>query len=183
MPFNKIEMADKFRLLLTAISVAAILLYQPSAYSAEPSSDYPWIRTQPSSLTLDQCKLAMKHDSNFWWSNGKCHIKFIRYAAGVAIEPIQAIENPSVGRNRGEILSYITQYRPQEDLYCEKGGYCWPSKNIKLLGSILTGPLSEYKLGDASDNWQSVGSTCELILADQVNIIKFNATELFNRCH
>jgi hypothetical protein len=58
------------------------------------------------------------------------------------------------------------------------------SKDIKLLGSVLTGPLNgDQKLGDETDLWQGVGTSCELILADKVNIVKAGAQELFKDCH
>ena len=31
--------------------------------------------------------------------------------------------------------------------------------------------------------WQGVGTSCELILADKVNIVKAGAKELFKDCH
>ena len=54
-----------------------------------------------------------------------------------------------------------------------------PAKDVKLLGSILTGPdTGEYKVGDESDLWQGVSTSCELILADRANIIEAKAQEM-----
>jgi len=167
----------------TLLSLAFLFGYQPLSNAIEANATVPWIRMQPSDLSFDQCKQAIKHDDNYWWANKKCHAKAIRYGAGVALEPIRANEDSNASRAKGDILSFITQYRPQEGLYCEKGGYCWPAKKIMLLGSIVAGPLSAEKLGDQSDDWQAVGSSCEEILSDRNTIIKFGATDLLKGCH
>ena len=168
---------------IVMIHIVILIVYQPFSFAQDLAAAYPWIKIEPGDLSFDQCKQAMKHDSNFWWSKKKCHSKNIRYAAGVVLEPIKANEDKSVKRYEGDIIYYITQYRPQEKLYCEKGGFCWPSNKILLLGSTLVGPISEYKLGDESDEWQIVGSSCETILADKTQIIKFGASDLLIGCH
>jgi hypothetical protein len=134
-------------------------------------------------LTKAECAAAMRHDSNYSWAHGKCHMKFIRYAAGVVIRDTAANEAPDSIARKGELLTAITQYRPDEGTYCEHGGYCYAAKDVKLLGSVLTGPYSNEKLGDESDLWQGVNTSCELILADSANIINANAQELFTGCH
>jgi hypothetical protein len=84
---------------------------------------------------------------------------------------------------KGELFN-ITQYRPREGLYCGHGSYCYPSKDIKLLGSVLTGPYNgNQKMGDETDLWQGVATSCELIIADKVSIIKAGAQKLFEDCH
>ncbi|MEI6573457.1 MAG: hypothetical protein WCO61_07935 [Alphaproteobacteria bacterium] len=177
-------MKNQSKLVLAAFSLLAFLFaYLPFSKASEANAIVPWIRMQPSALSFNQCRQAMKHDDNYWWANKKCHAKAIRYGVGAVLEPIKANEDSNARRARGDILSFITQYRPQESLYCEKGGYCWPAKKIMLLGSILTGPLSPEKLGDESDDWQAVGSSCEKILSDRTNIIKFGATDMLKGCH
>ncbi len=163
--------------------LAILFAYQPLSHASDANANAPWIRMQPSDLSFDQCKHAMKHDGNYWWANKKCHARAIRYGAGVVLDPIKANEDSNARRAKGDILFFITQYRPQEDLYCEKGGYCWPAKKIMLIGSILTGPLSDEKLGDESDDWQAVGSSCEELLSDRNIITKFGVTDLLKGCH
>ena len=141
------------------------------------------LKTQ-NELTHAESLAAMRHDSNYWWSQGACHMKFIRYAAGVVLQDTRAEEAPDAVMKKGELLDNMTQYRPKERLYCGHGGYCYPSKDIKLLGSVLTGPYNgDKKLGDESDSWQGVGTSCELILADKANIVKAGAQKLFTDCH
>jgi hypothetical protein len=177
-------MNDQSKLVLVTLLLLAFLFsFLPVSYASDVNANAPWIRMQARDLSYGQCKRAMKHDDNYWWSNKKCHAKAIRYGAGVVLGPIQANEDSNARRAKGDILSFITQYRPQEDLYCEKGGYCWPAKKIMLLGSILTGPFSPEKLGDESDDWQAVGSSCEEILSDRKKIIRFGARNLLEGCH
>ena len=145
---------------------------------------YPWLVKPQTELSFTECKNAKRHDSNYWWSGGKCHMKFIRYAAGVVTEDAPAAEDPSSILKKGELLTAITQYRPSEGLYCEKGGYCYPSKNVRLLGSVRRGPYdTEYKSGDESDLWEGVSSSCELLLKDRSAIVAANAEQLLEGCH
>jgi hypothetical protein len=110
-------------------------------------------------------------------------MKFIRYAAGVVLRDTRAQEEPDAIMKKGELFN-ITQFRPKESLYCGHGDYCYPSKDIKLLGSVLTGPYNgNQTMGDETDLWQGVGTSCELIIADKTNITKFGAKTLFKDCH
>jgi hypothetical protein len=160
------------KLIFTAF--AAALLVSSSIYANEITIKYPWIVKSQTELTKAECTAAMRHDSNYWWARGKCHMKFIRYAAGVVIRDVAAKENSDSIMKKGELLTAITQYRPDEGTYCEHVGYCYPAKDVKLLGSILTGPYTDQKAGDETEG---VGTSCELILADRINIIKANARD------
>ena len=144
---------------------------------------FPWILKSQDQLTHAECLGAMRHDSNYWWSRGACHMKFIRDAAGVVLRDISAPDNSKDIQKQGELFEGITQYRPKEGLYCGHGAGCYPSKDIKLLGSVLTGPYSDEKAGDETDLWQGVGTSCELILADKAEIIKAGAQKLLKDCH
>jgi hypothetical protein len=110
-------------------------------------------------------------------------MKFIRYAFGVVIKDVAAKENPDSIMMKGELFTGITQYRPDEGTYCAHGGYCYSAKDVKLLGSILTGPYTDQKAGDETDLWQGVSTSCELILADRINIVKAKAQEMLVDCH
>jgi len=166
------------KLIFTAF--AAALLLSLSIYANEITIKYPWMVKSQTDLTKAECTAAMQHDSNYWWAHGKCHMKFIRYAGGVVIKDIADIEDPtSILMKKGDLF-YITQYRPDEKTYCGHGSGCYPADSIKLLGSILTGP---YDPEDKTDNYQGVSTSCELILADRINIIKANAQEMFQDCH
>ena len=110
------------------------------AMPAHATTLFPWMLKPQNELTHAECLAAMRHDSNYWWSRGACHMKFIRYAAGVVLRNTRAQEEPDAIMKKGELFN-ITQYRPKEGLYCGHGDYCYPSKDIKLLGSVLTGPL------------------------------------------
>ncbi len=149
------------------------------ALPAGATTLFPWVLKAASELTHAECLAAMRHDSSYWWSRGACHMKFIRYAAGVATQDSEG----DAGLKKGELVDNITQYRPKEGLYCGHGSGCFPSKDIKLLGSVLTGPYSDQKSGDDSDLWQGVGTSCELILADKANIVKAGAQQLMKDCH
>jgi len=166
------------KLLLAAICGAGML-----AASAHATTLPPWILKSQDQLTRAECQAARRHDSNYFWSRGACHMKFIRYAAGVALRDTPAQEAPDAILKQGALFN-ITQYRPKEGLYCGHGSYCYPSKDIKLLGSVLTGPYNgDQKMGDETDAWQGVGASCELILADKANIIKAGAQTLLKDCH
>ena len=160
------------------LALGASLLSIGAEAASSPAANYPWMVKSQTEMTFDECHGAMRHDSNYWWSKGKCHMKFIRYAAGVALRDTPALEDPTSITKKGEILSAITQFRPQENVYCEHGGYCHSAQDVKLLGSVLTGPY-----GDGSDDMQAVGTACELVLADRANILKAGATFLLNGCH
>lgn len=154
-----------------------------SALSAS-TVKYPWMVKPQTELTKAECTAAMQHDRNYWWARSKCHMMYIRYAWGVAIRDVAAKESSSSMLKKGELLQAITQYRPDEGTYCEHGGYCYPAKDIKLLGSILTGAYNAgYKAGDETDLWQGVSTSCELILADRKNIIAANAHDMLKDCH
>lgn len=171
------------RKLKFATAFLAALMLSSSAYANEITTKYPWMVKSQTELTKAVCTTAMRHDSNYWWARGKCHMQFIRYAGGVVIKDIAALENPDAIMKKGELF-YITQYRPDEKAYCGHGDYCYPADGVKLLGSILTGPYdANYKTGDETDNYQGVGTSCELILADRINIIQANAQEMFTDCH
>jgi hypothetical protein len=143
----------------------------------------PWMLKPQNELTHAECLAAMRHDSNYSWSRGACHMKFIRYAAGVVFQDTRAEENPDAIMKKGELFN-VTQYRPKEGLYRGHGSYSYPSKDIKLLGSVLTGPYNgDQKMGGEIDLWQGVDTSCELILADKVNIIKAGAQKLLKDCH
>jgi len=148
----------------------------------ELTTKYPWLVKPQGELTYTECATAMNHDSNYWWARGKCHMRFIRYAFGVVIRDVAAQEAPDSIMRKGEIFTGITQYRRDEGTYCAHGGYCYQAKNIKLLGSILTGPYGD-KVGDETDQTQGVETSCELILADRNNIIKAGAEEMLEGCH
>jgi hypothetical protein len=167
---------------LLMVTVVAVLTMAGSAHANEITTKYPWMIKSQTELTKAECTAAMQHDSNYWWAHGKCHMKFIRYAVGVVIKDVVAKENPDTIMKKGELF-HVTQYRPDEGTYCGHGDYCYPAKNIKLLGSVLTGPYSTEKTGDETDLWQGVGAYCELILADRINIIEANAQEMFTDCH
>jgi hypothetical protein len=154
------------------------------AYGNEMTTRYPWILKSQTELTKAECVAAMRHDRNYWWSRGKCHMKFIRYAWGVVIRDVAAKEAPESIVRKGELVKGITQYRPDEKTYCEHGGYCYPAKDIKLLGSILTEPYGATpKAGDETDLWQGVSTSRELILADRANIINAHAQEMLQDCY
>ena len=153
------------------------------AMPANATTLFPWMLKPQNELTHAECLAAVRHDSNYSWSRGACHMKFIRYAAGVVLRDTRAQEEPDAIMKKGELFN-ITQYRPKEGLYCGHGANCYPSKDIKLLGSVLTGPYNgNQKMGDETDLWQGVDTSCELILADKVNIIKAGAQKLFQDCH
>jgi hypothetical protein len=155
-----------------------------AAHAGAITAKYPWLVKAHTELTKAECAAAKLHDNNYWWAGGSCHMKFIRYAWGVATKDVAAQENPSSVIKKGALLKAITQFRPDEGVYCEHGGYCYPAKNVKLLGSVLTGPYdSGYKSGDSSDSWQGVSSSCELILADRKNILVAKAGEMMRDCH
>jgi hypothetical protein len=167
------------------IFFAAILALALStaSHATQQLREYPWLVKAQTELTHAECAMAMRHDSNYWWARGKCHMKFIRYAMGVAIKDVAAREEPTSIVKKGELLESITQYRPDEGAYCQHGGYCYSAEDVKLLGSVLTGPYNaDYKAGDESDAWQGVASSCELILADRANIIEANAQEMLRDC-
>ena len=149
----------------------------------EITTKYPWMVKSQTELTKSECTAAMRHDSNYWWANGKCHMKFIRYAIGIVIKDVAAKENPEAVMKKGDLFTSITQYRPDEGTYCAHGGYCYPAKDVKLLGSVLTGPYTTEKAGDETDLWQGVGTSCELILADRASITEAKAQEIFTGCH
>ena len=162
--------------------LACVSLGSNPALAEALTTRYPWIVKSQTDLSFSECKAAMRHDSNYWWSRGSCHMKFIRYAAGVAIRDAVS-DDDTGGLSKGQLLTAITQYRPTEKLYCEHGGSCFHKKDVKLLGSILTGPYSDYKSGDETDMWQGVSTSCELILADRRNILAASAQELLRGCH
>jgi hypothetical protein len=162
--------------------LAALMLSSP-AYTDEITTRYPWLVKPQTELTHTECAAAMRHDSNYWWAHGKCHMKFIRYAFGVVTKDVAANENPDSIMKKGELFTGITQYRPDEGTYCAHGGYCYSAKDVKLLGSILTGPYTDQKAGDETDLWQGVSTSCELILADRINIVKAKAQEMLVDCH
>ena len=167
------------RALLAAIVLTA---FTAPAFSDPIASQYPWMVKSQTELTHAECLAAMRHDANFWWSRGKCHMKFIRYAMGVATRDVPAKESPDSVLKKGALLTAITQYRPNEDAFCEHGGYCYPAKSVKLLGSVLLGRSDDtYSNGD-TDSIQSVGTTCELIVADRKAIIEANAQSMFTDC-
>jgi hypothetical protein len=168
------------------VSVATFIVATPAISSDTRSliARYPWLVKPQTDLTFSECKNAKRHDNNYWWSHGQCHMKFIRDAAGVVTDDAAAAEDPASIRKKGELLTAITQYRPNEDVFCEHGGYCYPAKKVRLLGSILTGPYNgAYKSGDETDAWQSVSTSCELILKDYRNIVAANAQVLLEGCH
>lgn len=165
------------------ITFFAIGFVNPASAN-QTSTKYPWILKPQEELTKEECKAAMRHDSSYWWAGGTCHMKFIRYAGGVAIRDTAAKENPSSILKQGSLLTAITQYRGNEGVYCEHGGYCYPARDIKLLGSILTGKYDDSaKPGDDTYSWQAVSASCETILADQKNIIAAKAQEMLRGCH
>lgn len=164
--------------------LVSYLAFFTNAYADDLTIKYPWLIKSQTELTKAECTAAMQHDNNYWWARNKCHMKFIRYAQGVAIRDVAAQEDSSSILKKGELLESITQYRPDEGTYCQHGGYCYPVKDVKLLGSILTGPYdSSYKAGDETDLWQGVSTSCELILADRKNIIAANAHDMLKDCH
>lgn len=176
MAYRKIQ-----KLLLT---IGGVGLFAMPAYADAVTTRYPWIVKPQTELTEAECTAAMQHDYNYWWAHGKCHMRFIRYAWGVAIKDVAAKENPDSITKKGELLKFITQYQPAEGTYCEHGGYCYPAKDVKLLGSVLAGPdTGENKAGGEADPWQGVSTACELIFADRTNIIEANAQEMFKDCH
>jgi hypothetical protein len=152
------------------------------AVPAHGKALFPWLLKPQNELTHAECLAAMRHDRNYWWSRGACHMKFIRYAAGIVLRDTTNPDNPDDIKKKSELF-YITQYRPKEGLYCGHGSGCYPSKDIKLLGSVLTGPDNDQKTGDETDLWQGVDTSCELIMADKVAIIKAGAQTLFKDCH
>jgi hypothetical protein len=148
------------------------------------ATKYPWMVKPQEELTKAECKAAMRHDSSYWWAGGTCHMKFIRYAGGVAIRDTAAQENPASILKQGSLLTAITQYRKNEGTYCEHGGSCYPAKDIKLLGSVLTGPYDDgAKPGDDTYSWQAVSASCETILADRKSIMAVNAQAMLKGCH
>ena len=154
----------------------------PSPFAAALTARYPWSVKAQGDLTAQECAAAARHDRNFWWSGGRCHMKFIRYAAGVAVRDTHALEDQSSVRRKGELFS-PTQYRPDEDAYCEHGGYCYPAKDIKLLGSIRTAPDTSYATGDKDvDVYQGVTTSCEMLEEDRANIVAVGAQDLFRDC-
>jgi hypothetical protein len=177
------EVAMTTRKLKFTTTILPALMLSSSIFANEIMTKYPWMVKSQTELTKAECTAAMRHDSNYWWAHGKCHMKFIRYAFGVIIRDVAAKENPDAIMKKGELFTSITQYRPDEGTYCGHGGYCYPAKDVKLLGSVLTGPYTTEKAGDETDLWQGVGTSCELILADRVNIIIANAQEMFTGCH
>jgi hypothetical protein len=166
------------------LAVGLFAVFGATAYADSITVKFPWIVKSQTDLTGTECAAAMRHDRNYWWAQGKCHTKFIRYAWGVAIRDVAAKEESDAIVRKGELLKDITQYRPNEGTYCEHGGYCYPAKEVRLLGSILAGPYNNdgYKEGDESDLWQRVSTSCELILADSKNIVAANAQEMFKDC-
>ena len=169
------------KLLLT---IGGVGIFVMPAFADAITTRYPWIVKPQTELTEAECTAAMQHDYNYWWVHGKCHMRFIRYAWGVATRDVAAKASPNSIMKKGELLKSITQYRPDEGTYCEHGGYCYPAKDVKLLGSVLTGPdTAGYKAGDETDLWQGVSTSCEFILADRTNIIEANAQEMFKDCH
>jgi hypothetical protein len=171
----------QFRKSLMAIFFVSAFVNPSSAN--QTTTKYPWLVKPQEELTKAECKAAKRHDSSYWWSAGKCHTKMIRYAGGVAIRDTAAKENPSSILKQGALLTAITQYRENQGTYCDHGGYCYPAKDIKLLGSILTGPYDENaKPGDDTYSWQGVSASCETILADRKNIIAAKAQEMLKGC-
>ncbi len=154
---------------------------QPSPNAAAIAMNYPWTVKAQSELTAAECAAATRHDANYWWARGKCHMKFIRYAAGVATRDTHALEDASSTRRRGELFS-PTQYRPDEDAYCEHGGYCYPAKDIKLIGSIRTPPDAGMVTGDASDAYQGITTSCELLEDDRTAVVAAGAQDLLRDC-
>jgi hypothetical protein len=174
--------SHQFQKSLMAIFFVSAFVNQ--ANTSQTATKYPWIVKPQEELTKTECKAAMRHDSSYWWAGGKCHMKMIRYAWGVAIRDTAAKENPSSIMKQGALLTAIAQYRENEGTYCEHGGYCYPAKDIKLLGSILTGHYDDSaKPSDDSYSWKAVSASCETILADRKNIIAANAQAMLKDCH
>jgi hypothetical protein len=163
--------------------VGATGIFAMPACANKITTTYPWLVKAQEDLTKAECMAARLHDTNYWWSGNKCHVKSIRYAWGVAIRDAVAQENRDSIVKKGQLLEGITQYRPNEGMYCEHGGGCYPAKDVKLLGSVLTGPYDpDAKPGDDAYQWQAVESSCELILADRTNIVRANAQEMLRGC-
>jgi hypothetical protein len=162
--------------------MTALMLSSPISAN-EITIRFPWMVKSQTELTKPECNAAKRHDSNYWWAHGKCHMKFIRYAFGVSIRDVAANGTAQAIMKKGELFTSITQYRPDEGTYCAHGGFCYPAKDVKLLGSVLIESYTTHKVGDETDLWQGVGTSCELILADRRNIIKANAQEMLDGCH
>ncbi len=178
----------------TQVAAAPLIVATPLRPSGEPAGrlqaspnadavalNYPWTVKAQGELTAAECAAAARHDANYWWSRGKCHMKFIRYAAGVAIRDTHALEDTSSTRRRGELFS-PTQYRPDEDAYCEHGGYCYPAKDIKLIGSIRTPPDAGMATGDETGAYQGVTTSCELLEDDPTAVVASGAQDLLRDC-
>lgn len=149
--------------------------------SNSASSEYPWLVKSQQELSFEECKRARRHDTYYWWARGQCHLREIRYAAGIVTEDTVALEDSSALLRKGEVVTAITQFHPTKAVYCMHVGYCYPAQSIRLLGSMTTGPDS-YRMGDETDLWERVGSTCELRLKDRAAIISANAGFLLEGC-
>lgn len=168
------------RILLYAAALSTVVTH---AQAVDVTTRYPWIGKSASRLTQAQCKAAMRHDGSYWWSGGKCHRKFVRYGWGIATREVAAKQNPAAMLNQGDLLMAITQYWPGEGTYCEKGGYCYPAKDIKLLGStIIRRNLHAPATAEDTEAMHEVTSSCELMLADRKAIHAANAQDMLEGC-
>jgi uncharacterized protein len=140
------------------------------------ANKYPWMMKHQWDLTKAECKTAMQHDREYWWGKGKCRNGRVRYAFGVITRDPTNEHFVEGCYLKGSLIMFITQFRPIEGEYCSRICGCLPAKDIKLLGSSLTGNRGS-KSGDETDLWQGVSSSCELILADRKNIIAANLHE------
>jgi opacity protein-like surface antigen len=171
------------------IMTGAIVALATSAYANDLVTRYPWLAKAQWELTQSQCYAAMRHDFFYWWGQGKCHMREIRYASGVAIRDtvsqdpydltVPAEDRPSM--KKGELIYGIVSYDERSNTYCVvHAGGCYASDDVRLLGSALTGHFEDPE----ADPWlHGVGTSCELLLADRLDIIKTNNQDLLKGCH
>lgn len=178
--------------LMTAVALLA--LSAPAMAWGEQQSNaitkqYPWLGKAQWDLTQSRCYAAMRHDAFYWWGRGKCHIREIRYATGVVVrDTVSKFSDPEATPDpdtpvtkKGELLVGIVTYDTKSETYCiTHDGGCYPAHDVRLLGSALIGPYAP-ETGDPT--LQGVETSCELMLADRVAIIKANAQEILRGCH
>jgi opacity protein-like surface antigen len=171
------------------IMTAAVVAFATSAFANDLVTRFPWLAKAQWDLTKSECYAAMRHDSFYWWGQGKCHVREIRYASGVAIrdtvsqDPDDAT-TPTEDRpamKKGELIYGIGSYDEKSRTYCViRAAGCYAANDVRLLGSALTGHFPD---AGADPMLQGVGTSCELLLADRLAVIKANSQDLLKGCH
>src|SRR5262245_33928644 len=179
-PFDTLKLSRQLRerahinQVLTSLTLSVAITNGASALEVKKM---PWLEKSQWELTRDECARVARHDSYYWWSKGKCHMKAIRYAFGVALRDTGDVQS-------GELVPGITQFRSKEGTYCIHGGGFIPVSDVKLIGSIVL-PTPGYgdQLNSADDlEISGVRTSCELLMLDIKDVISAGAKEMLDGC-